>query len=360
MEEKEKISLIAIISNIFLSIFKIAVGILSKSSAVIAEGIHSGMDIITSAISYGGIRAAKKPVDKKHPYGHYKAEVFAGLLITLVLLGTSVWIIYGAITNFFTVKELFITPLTLGVMGFSAVINEIMARLKIKFGKKYESMALLADGKHSRIDVLASLSVFIGLFLTRYWIHLDSIIALLIGVYILVESISLGKKTTDSLLDVSADEEVENQIKDIIKREKIELVNLKTQKLGSAVFAELKIKLDPKLKVDQASSITKDLEKKVQEEVAPVEYIVIQIESHEIREESFKGAFGVRTEWKGRMGGRALGPGGKCTCLKCGKIIPHKAGTPCYKIKCPECGSFMTRKATGGNQNARKRKRRKR
>lgn len=301
------------------------------------------MDIVTSVISYSGIKAAKKPVDEKHPYGHYKAEVLAGLMITIVLLGTSVWIIYGAITNFFTIKEIFITPLTLGVMFFSAVINEIMARVKIKYGKKYESMALLADGKHSRIDVLASLSVFIGLLLTKYWIHLDSVIALLIGIYILVESISLGKKTTDSLLDVSAEEETENKIKEIVKKENIKLSNLKTQKLGSAVFAELKINLNPKLKVKQASAITKRLENKIQKEVSSVEYIVIQIESHEVRQESFKGVFGRKTEWKGRMGGKGLGPGGKCVCPKCGYIISHERGAPCSQLKCPKCKIELSR-----------------
>ncbi|MBW2996050.1 cation diffusion facilitator family transporter, partial [Candidatus Woesearchaeota archaeon] len=316
---------------------------ISKSSAVIAEGIHSAMDIVTSAISYGGIKAAKKPVDEKHPYGHYKAEVLAGLMITIVLLGTSIWIIYGAVTSFFTAKEIFITHLTLGVMAFSAVINEIMARVKIKYGKKHESMALLADGKHSRIDVLASLSVFIGLFLTKYWAHLDSVIALLIGIYILIESVSLGKKTTDSLLDVSAEEETENQIRDIVKKENIKLVSLKTQKLGPAVFAELKINLDPKLKVEQASAITKRLENKIQQEVSSVEYTVIQIESHKVRQESFKGVFGRKTEWKGRMGGKGLGPGGECICPKCSYTIPHEKGMPCHQKKCPKCNSFMTR-----------------
>ena len=341
---KENISILAIVMNLFLAIFKIAVGLISRSSAVIAEGVHSGMDIVTSIISYLGIKVAKKPVDKKHPYGHYKAEVFAGFMITIVLLGTSIWIIYGAAASFFTTKELFITPLTLGVMAFSAVINEIMARVKLKYGKKYESMALLADGKHSRIDVLASLSVFIGLLLTRYWIHLDSIIALLIGIYILVESISLGKSTTDSLLDVNAGEEVENNIKSIVKKENIKLTSLKTQKLGSAVFAELKIMLNPKLKVEQASAITNKLKETIQKEVPSVEYVVVQIESHKIREESFVGVFGRRLGWRGRMGGISLGPGGECFCTNCGAAVPHKAGIPCYKIKCPKCNSFMTRR----------------
>lgn len=342
--EKEKISIIAVIVNFILSLSKIVIGVISKSSAVIADGVHSGMDIISSVISYAGIKAAKKPVDKEHPYGHYKMEVVAGLIITFILLGTSLWIIYEAITGFFELKEPLITPLTLGVIAFSIVMNEIMARIKIKVGKKQESMALIADGQHSRADVLSSVGVFIGLFLTRYWVYFDSILALLIGGYVLVQSISLGKKTTDSLLDVSAGEEIESKIKDVAKKEKIELSDIKTQKLGYAVFAELKINLDPKLKVEEASTITKRLEGRIQQEIPSVKYTVIQIGSHEIKEELYKGAFGRKFGWRGRMGGSGLGPGGECVCTKCGATAPHQRGTPCMQMKCSRCGSMMTRK----------------
>ncbi|MBW2995440.1 cation diffusion facilitator family transporter [Candidatus Woesearchaeota archaeon] len=342
--EKENVSIIAVIANIVLAFSKIVIGMLSKSSAVIAEGVHSGMDIVSSAIGYFGIRAAKKPVDKEHPYGHYKMEVIAGLVITIILLGTSLWIIYEAVTAFFTVKELMITPLTLGVMAFSAIVNEIMARMKIKAGKIHESMALIADGQHSRVDVLASVGVFIGLFLMRYWIHLDAVIALLIGIYILVESISLGKKTTDSLLDVSAGEDIENEIKGVVKNENISLKELKTQKSGPAIFAELKIGLDPKLHVDEASSITQRLQEKITVEIPSVKYVVVQIESHKVREEFYRGSFGQRFGWRGRMGGKSMGPEGECVCIKCGATVPHQRGIPCYKVKCPKCGSFMTRR----------------
>jgi len=343
MEEKEKISILGVFANLILAVSKIVIGLISKSSAVIAEGLHSGMDIVSSAISLLGIKAAKKPVDKEHPYGHYKYEIIAGLIITIILLGTSIWIIYEAVTSFFGIKELLITNFTLGVMAFSAIINEVMARIKIKYGKKYESMALMADGQHSRVDVLASVGVFIGLFLTRYWVHLDSVIALLIGFYILAESVSLGKKTTDSLLDISAGEEIENQIKAVVARENIKLSELRTRKVGPTVLAELKIMLDPKLKVEEASGITKKLEEKIHKSVPSVKYAVVQIGSHKIKETVYRGTLGRKFGWRGRMGGKGLGPGGECVCPKCGHKVPHQRGVPCFQRKCPECGSFMAR-----------------
>ena len=77
---KEKISQISILANMVLARGKITVGFISNSSAILAEGIHSFMDIFSSAIGYIGIKISRKPEDQKHPYGHYKFEVLAGFL----------------------------------------------------------------------------------------------------------------------------------------------------------------------------------------------------------------------------------------------------------------------------------------
>jgi divalent metal cation (Fe/Co/Zn/Cd) transporter len=70
-------------------------------------------------------------------------------------------------------------------MIFLAIVNEIMARLKIHFGQKENSVSLISDEVHSRIDVFTSLAVFVGLFLNKYWIFTDSVLAFLIGFYII-------------------------------------------------------------------------------------------------------------------------------------------------------------------------------
>ena len=88
------------------------------------------------------------------------------MVITLILLATGIGIIYEAVQGFMNPSIIKIPVLAFGIMIISALVNEIMARLKIHFGKKENSIALLSDGVHSRIDVYASLVVFIGLFLT--------------------------------------------------------------------------------------------------------------------------------------------------------------------------------------------------
>ena len=357
MNIKNLIAILAIIANIFLAAGKLIVGAISSSAAILADGINSGTDIVASLISYIGIKTAQKPADKEHPYGHEKAEFISGLIITIIIFLSSLYIIYDAIMGLITGSELSLGMLAFIVMGGSALINGVMSQLKIYYGKKYDSASLISDGVHSRIDLLVSLGIFIGLFLTRIYAPLDSILALLVGLYILKESFELGKETTDSLLGESAGESVENKIKDIVKKNKLELKQLKTQKLGAKIFAELKIKLPSKLKIEEADSLMKKLENNLLQNVNKLEYISIQIESHDISTGFHKSAFGIGkglgwgrglrrmdkqgdSKTKGQDSGekQGAGPEGYCVCPKenCNYKIKHKPGIPCKELKCPE------------------------
>jgi cation diffusion facilitator family transporter len=347
---KERVALISILANVFLAGGKLAAGFIAGSGAVFAEGLHSGMDILSSGISFAGIKIAKKPVDEKHPYGHYKFEVLAGLVITIILFLTGLFIVGESIREFRNPSPVTIGYLALGVMMASAIVNEIMARLKIKYGKRENSVSLLSDGIHSRVDVYASLVILAGLFLTKYWIYVDSVLALIIGLYIIRESFSLGKEAIDSLLDVSAGEEIESEIKSIAKTQNIEIDSLKTQKKGSAVMANLEINLPSNLSVEEATKISDGLREKLIKAIESLEYVAIQIVSHEIETGFFKPAFGRGFGWqrKGRFKDEikeaaGKGPSGYCFCEKCGYKIPHQRGTPCSTLKCPTCGTNLKR-----------------
>lgn len=360
---KTLVSFIAIIANLFLAIGKVIIGFISNSAAIIADGINSSTDVIASTIGYIGIKKAKKPADKEHPYGHERAEVLSGFIITIIILLSGLFIIYDAIKGFFSPSELELSYLAFGVMAFSALTNGIMSYIKIKTGKKYDSVSLVSDGVHSRIDLLVSLGIFLGLFLARFYSEFDSIIALLVGLYILKESIELGKETTDSLLGAAASQEIENKIKEIVKKNKIEIENLKTQKLGSKVFAELTIKLPSKTSVDKATSITKKLEKELIIQIRELEYVSIQIISHDIQRGYHRATlgFGKGYGWQKRglmkkEDGLGEGPGGYCVCPKCKYKVKHERGVPCSDLKCPNHNLSLIRDKNKGEKNAKTKK----
>ena len=355
---KQKIAIISIVVNIFLFVGKIIVGFLSNSASILAEGIDSGTDIISSAISSIGIKIAEKPVDEKHPYGHYKFEVFAGLLITVMLFLTGIGVVYNSYKEFFLFSEVKVGYLSLGVMLFSAVVNEIMARLKINCGKKEGSISLISDGVHSRIDVWRSIAVLIGLVLTKYWIYADQTIALLVGLYIVKESFRIGREVVDALLDVSADKEQEEKIKEIVQSNNIELVDLKTQKKGSVITANLVISLSGDINVQKATEMTNKLKQELINRIKNLEYIAIQIDSDDIDVSSsyfkpretifqrFNKGFGWQRRGKFQKiikDAKGKGLEGFCVCSKCGYTEKHQKSSPCSKIKCSRCEGFLKR-----------------
>jgi cation diffusion facilitator family transporter len=352
---KKFIAILAVIANLLLAIGKIIVGTLSKSAAIIADGINSGTDVIASVISFIGIKIAEKPADKKHPYGHGQAEFISGLVITLIIFISGGWIIIESIQNLISPSKVSLSTLAFAVIASSAIINGLMSQLKIYYGKKYDSVSLITDGIHSRIDLLVSLGIFLGLFLTSYYPQIDSIIALLVGLYILREAFYLGKETTDSLLGANAGQEIENRIKDIINTNQAEITNLKTQKIGNRIFAEIEIKLPSKLKIKQADEITKNLQKQLTEKIKNLEYVAIQIKSHDISGRYYKHpmlgkGFGWRKQEKSEKT-QGAGPGGYCVCPKGDYKVQHKSGIPCKTMKCPKHNINLVRENKNATSN---------
>jgi len=347
---KEKVAAISILANMALAGGKITVGVFSNSAAILAGGIDSLVDIFSSVISYIGIKISGKPADEEHPYGHYKFEVLGGVIITIIIIATGIGIIYNACKNFFEPAVITISYLAFGVMIFSVLVNEIMSRLKIYYGKKESSVSLLSDGVHSRIDVYASLAILIGLFLTKYWIYTDAVLALLMGAYIIKEAFLVGREAVNSLLDVSAGKEMEEKIKSIAKAQNIEIDSLKTQKKGSAVTANLEINLPSNLNVKEATKISNNLREKFIEAIESLEYVAIQITSHEVETGFYKPDFGRGFGWqrKGKFKSEikeaaGKGPSGYCVCEKCDYKTPHQRGIPCSTLKCPTCNINLKR-----------------
>lgn len=267
--------------NLGLGISKLVFGFLTGSVALIADGVHSGLDVFSSFITFLGLKTARKPVDEKHPYGHWKAESLAGFLVALLLAVSGIWILYEAVMRFFGEQIVKLSVGAIGVVVISILITEILARLKFHYGRRHQSLALVADAEHSRADVLGSIGVLVGLSLVKYFNSADAIIALFIGSYILYEAFKVGREITDSLLDI-ANKDVEERIRKICSSHKIEISQLRTRKIGAANFAEIKIKLPPKLKVEDVQKIIDTLEERLLTNIPELKQIVISIEAYEM------------------------------------------------------------------------------
>jgi len=277
----QSVSIISTFANFALGVSKLLFGFLTGSITLVADGVHSSLDVFSSFVTFLGLKISKKPVDEKHPYGHWKAENLAGFLVAVLLGISGAGIIYEAIRRIFEKEPVNLTKGAIIVVIISILVSEILARLKFYYGGKVKNLALVADAEHSRADAISSVGVLVGLFLIPFYGLIDVYIALFIGAYILFRAFKIGKEITDSLLDVK-DEQVEERIKKICLSHKIELSSLRTRKIGAFTLAELKIKLPPKLKIEEVQKITETLEERLLNNIPELKEVVISIEAYNL------------------------------------------------------------------------------
>ena len=281
---KKDISIISALVNVVLACLKLLVGFSIKSTALIADGIHSGTDILSSVVTYIGVKTSEKPADKEHPYGHYRSETIASLVVVFLIFLSAVWIIYEGLLSMTKNEPSQIGGVALLIVCISVVVNEIMARKKFQIGKRENSLAVIADGEHSRADSLSSVGVLIGLFATRWFPMADGVTAIFVGLFIFYETWKLSKEVTDNLLDVS-NLEIEKEIRKICSVEEINIIELKTRKIGAKNSAELKIELNKEWKMKKVSEVIKNLENILLKDIADLDFVVIQVFSHNLEKE---------------------------------------------------------------------------
>ncbi len=305
----QSISIISIFVNLGLGVAKLFFGFLTGSMALVADGIHSSLDVFSSFITFLGIKTAKKPIDEKHPYGYFKAESLAGFFVAILLAVSGMWILYESVLRILKQETAELGFEAIPVVVVSVLVTEGLARLKFYYSGRFKNLALMADAEHSRADALSSLGVLIGLLLVPYFSLADVVVAFGIGLYILFESWQVGKEITDSLLDV-ANKDVEQRIRKICSASHIEIAELRTRMIGSFNFAEIKIKLPPKLKVEQVQKISETLEHRLLSNIPELKQIVISIMAYDMARTVVLPKFGKRIgELKGfeRIGPKKVG-----------------------------------------------------
>ncbi|MFH1262962.1 MAG: cation diffusion facilitator family transporter [Pseudomonadota bacterium] len=208
--EKRAVALSSVVAAVFLTGMKLAVGLWTGSLGLLSEAAHSGLDFVAAAITFFAVRAAGKPADPEHTYGHGKIESLSALFETFLLLVTCIWIIYEACRRLFF-DEVHVDANIYGfvAIALSIVIDFSRSRALMKTAKKYRSQALEADALHFSTDIWSSLVVLFGLGMV--WLahrfdfprlgYADSIAALIVAAIVIWICFRLGKRTLDDLLD---------------------------------------------------------------------------------------------------------------------------------------------------------------
>ena len=228
MENREKVvirtSMIGIISNIILVLFKMLVGFISNSIAIISDAINNLSDALSSIVTIIGTKLAGKAPDRRHPYGYGRIEYMTSLIVSVIVL-------YAGIAAFIESVKKIINPeipnysyVTLIILIVGILVKFILGIYVGKKGKEVNSNSLVASGKDAFNDAILSISVLISAIIYLiFGISLEAYVGLLLSIFIIKAGLELIKESVDNMLGVRVESGLAKSIKkDIMKEEEIE------------------------------------------------------------------------------------------------------------------------------------------
>ncbi len=281
-QEANKVTIQAIIWNIILTVIKIIAGVFGKSNAMVADGLHSASDIVSSIGVLIGNYVSATPQDKEHNYGHEKAETLVSFILSLLLIFVSLTIGIEAFKSLFNLDLVQIpTVLPLVVSIISILIKEYQYRITIKIANKINSPALKADAWHHRSDALSSVAAFVGIGGSMLGFKaLDPLASVVVALFVAKVGLDILKNSVNELMDVSIDEDQEKQLKDLAEDTNgvKNLGELRTRKHGAMAYVDLTICVDADLTVAQGHDIATNLEKRIIRDMEFVKGITVHVE----------------------------------------------------------------------------------
>ena len=278
-----KVSVVTLIINALLVVFKLLAGILGNSYALISDAIHSASDVFSTVIVLIGVKIASKREDKNHPFGHERFECVAAILLSVVLFAPGAGVGYSGIRNIVTGEyKNFEVPgiIALVAAGVSIAVKELMFWYTYSAAKKVNSSALKADAWHHRSDSLSSIGSLVGVIGGLCGVKiLDSIACIVICLFIFKASVQIFIDAIKKMTDEACDEKTQEEIKSFItafegvKR----LDSLLTRMFGNRIYVIAEIACDEQLPLVEAHAIAEAVHEGIEEKFPAVKHITIHV-----------------------------------------------------------------------------------
>ena len=284
-------TLVGLVTNVALAIFKLFAGIFGFSYAMIADAIHSMSDCLATGTVYVGLRIGERPPDESHPYGHANAETIAAFLVALIILATGVFV--GVSAVHLIAQRHLETPATiaLAAAATSIVIKEGMFRYTLKVGKRNNSPAVITNAWHHRSDAYSSVAALAGILGARLaFQYLDPIAGLVVSAFIVKMSLPLLRSNVGILMD----ERPEPAVLDRIRAAVLEvggvkaIDSIKVHRRGSTFTIDVEIAVDSNLTVEQGHQVASKVKNNLQNKIEHVQDVMVHVNPYQPRQISGK------------------------------------------------------------------------
>ena len=278
-----RVSVISIIQNVLLSLFKLFAGIFANSNAMISDAIHSASDVFSTIVVIIGVRLSSRDSDREHPYGHERMECVAAIILSIVLFITGLGIGIQALQailngNYETLQMPGILALIAAIV--SIITKEAMYWYTRHYAKQIDSAALMADAWHHRSDAFSSIGALIGIAGSRMGFPImDSIASLVIFIFIAKAAFDIFKDAMDKMVDHSCDENMEKAIYDcVISHEDVLGIDLLQSRIfGNKIYVDLEIELDASYTLEKAHRIAEDIHEDIEKNFPKVKHVMIHV-----------------------------------------------------------------------------------
>lgn len=276
-----KVSIVTMIVNIILSIFKLIAGIFGKSSAMTADAVHSVSDVFTTVVVIIGLKISSKGEDKEHPYGHERLESVCAKIISVALLSVGFTIGYKSIVNLYEGNVTTPGSIALWAAVVSIIVKEGMYWYTIVTARKIRSIAMEGDAWHHRSDAFSSVGTFLGILGARYgYTFLDPVAGMIVSILIIKVGVDLYIRAVKELIDSSADKETLDRINNsVLSIDGVRAIkSLKTRIFGNRIYVDIEVFVDEELSVREGHDIAEVVHISVENEINAVKHCMVHIE----------------------------------------------------------------------------------
>ncbi len=269
--------------NIVLAIVKIVTGVLGNSYALIADGIESTTDIISSLVVWTGLKISTLPPDDDHPYGHGKAESISAVIVSLALFGAAVLIAVQSIRELHVPHH---TPawFTLLVLALVIAVKETLFRFVSNVGQQLSSTSVKGDAWHHRSDAITSAAAFIGISIAliggKGYERADDWAALFACAVILFNGYRIFRAALAEIMDAAQPDAVLNGIRDLSAAVPgvVRIEKCLARKSGLGLFVEIHVEVDGALSVQGGHEIAHQVTARLKASSFSIQHVVVHIE----------------------------------------------------------------------------------
>lgn len=280
LDYAKRLSLVSFTTNLFLSILKISAGLVGHSSVIIADGVDSLSDTLTTILAYAGVRIASKSADEGHPYGHERYEAILAKVLAVFLFIVALGILNQARIEFVEPNRHMPTLFPLIAALISIVAKILLATYTMHYAKLMNSSIYMADGKNYLNDSIASVGSLIGIYLARRGYPIfQPIFTLVIAVFLFKIALELYMESVADLCDVAAPAELLEEIREIaLRTEEVKGIDLlKSRRHGKRYYVDMEICLQGELSLYDAHDIAHKVHDDIEEGLPEIIHCMIHV-----------------------------------------------------------------------------------